>query len=384
MKIFHQVEEYRKPMEIISGMGGDAILRGTEMLESELGFLCGLIKRYRPKKMVEVGVAAGGTSAVILACLDQLELCTEFFSVDLAEIHFREKDKPTGYLIDELKRYGVDTSHHCLLLGKTIAARLEQIGDGIDFLILDTAHSLPGELLDFLVAFPYLDENAVVVVHDVALQFTKVERFDVATSVLFHSVTADKFLNNIAYYPNIAAFQLNQDTENYMMDVCAGLLMPWAYMPAEKDLADYEAVLSKHYPPGFLKLYAQARDGMREKVLPFVKKTPCVDIKDIHFNINLRILIYGTKKLGRKCLSYLREQGMCADGFVVSDGRKKEDSIDGVPVFELSQIRNSEDVLIILANAHEETENNLRRYGYHWIKVEYRFIKDFGDCLALQ
>lgn len=42
---------------------------------------------------------------------------------------------------------------HQFLLGKAIPFVLERIGKDIDFLILDTAHCLPGELLDFIVCF---------------------------------------------------------------------------------------------------------------------------------------------------------------------------------------------------------------------------------------
>lgn len=53
------------------------------------------------------------------------------------------------------------------MLGETIASRIEEIGNGIDFVILDTMHALPGELLDFISLYPYLDKRAVIVFHDV-------------------------------------------------------------------------------------------------------------------------------------------------------------------------------------------------------------------------
>lgn len=382
MNIYQQVEEYYAPLEVFKKSGEDnEVLREKLMLDSELGFLCGLIKQYRPKKMVEVGVAAGGSTAVILSCINQLGLNTEVFSVDLAEAIGAHGKVAVGYLIDEVENYGIDRSHHHLLLGKTVAAHMEDIGDEIDFLILDAAHSLPGELMDFLAVFPYLKKDAVVVMHDVAVHFVNKQRFDYATSILFHSVTADKFLNNAVEYPDIAAFRLNEDTEKYIMDVCAGLLMPWGYMPAKENLAEYEAVFSKHYSKEFLRLYTQAKNCNREKVLPFVKKSFCVDIKDMVLK-NRKIFIYGTRSLGRRCLNYLREQKIGVEGFVVSDGRKKVDSIDGTPVFELSQIAKQENVLVLLANNHKETEENIKQIGCDWMKPEKRFIKEFGDFIV--
>ena len=43
-----------------------AVPREPEMSEFESAFLCGAIKQFRPKKILEVGVAAGATTAIIL------------------------------------------------------------------------------------------------------------------------------------------------------------------------------------------------------------------------------------------------------------------------------------------------------------------------------
>ena len=43
---------------------------------------------------------------------------------------------------------------------------IDEIGSDIDFLILDTLHIVPGEILDFLVCLPYLTKDAIVVLHD--------------------------------------------------------------------------------------------------------------------------------------------------------------------------------------------------------------------------
>ena len=45
----------------------------SEMTSFEKAFLCGLLKEKRPKKIVELGVSGGGTTAVILTCLKLLQ-----------------------------------------------------------------------------------------------------------------------------------------------------------------------------------------------------------------------------------------------------------------------------------------------------------------------
>ena len=66
-----------------------------EMTEFESGFLCGLIRARRPKNIVEVGVAAGGTTAILIKLIDMLDLNeqTRLWSVDLCEAYYRDHSK---------------------------------------------------------------------------------------------------------------------------------------------------------------------------------------------------------------------------------------------------------------------------------------------------
>lgn len=65
----------------------------VEMSPRQLAFLCGLIKEYKPQKIVEIGVAAGGTSSVILNCISLLGLETEMYSIDLSPYYYRDRSK---------------------------------------------------------------------------------------------------------------------------------------------------------------------------------------------------------------------------------------------------------------------------------------------------
>lgn len=96
----HTVKLFKEPLKIRDNLSED----GAEMSELQLSMLCGLIKEYRPQKIVEVGVAAGGTTAVILNCLSLIELDTWVYSVDLSERYYRDTSKKTGYLAEEYKK----------------------------------------------------------------------------------------------------------------------------------------------------------------------------------------------------------------------------------------------------------------------------------------
>ena len=66
------------------------------MSEFESAFLCGALKKFQPKKILEVGVAEGGTTAIILQCLEDIGEKYIMRSIDVSEKLWSAKNKPTG------------------------------------------------------------------------------------------------------------------------------------------------------------------------------------------------------------------------------------------------------------------------------------------------
>ena len=235
-----------------------------EMSEFESAFLCGLLKKFKPEKILEVGVAAGGTTAIILKCLEKIGQEYAMHSVDISKTVWRDPKNKTGHLANGIKN-NLTVGNHEFYIGTTLPFVIDKIGGDIDFLILDTTHLMPGENLDFLVALPYLKENAVVCIHDVSLNQRRVQKLhDHATTTLFSAVTADKFLNLIMNndltfsYPNIAAFQINSDTMKNIENVFLALILRWRYLPAGEDLKGYAEMLTRHYSQDLFQIFIQA------------------------------------------------------------------------------------------------------------------------------
>ena len=65
---------FEEPIEIIDRLSKDG---GQEMSYWQSSFLCGLIKKERPQKILEIGVSAGGTTAIILNCLSLIECASK-------------------------------------------------------------------------------------------------------------------------------------------------------------------------------------------------------------------------------------------------------------------------------------------------------------------
>ena len=235
-----------------------------EMSEAESAFLCGLLRQYQPHKIMEVGLAAGGTSAIILQCLQMMHQSYEMISVDLSERFYKNAAYESGYLVEEAKKY-ISETHQKRLLGKLALEQISKFGAGVDFLILDTTHVLPGEMLDFLSLLPYLKDGCVVVLHDVGLNFFRKDRsqysdYAYGNKVIFNTVHAEmKYLPALQrHYGNIAAFEVDKWTRMHVVDCFNSLTMTWISVPPDEQLAMYRAWYTLHYNEECLWLFDEA------------------------------------------------------------------------------------------------------------------------------
>ena len=245
-------ENYEPRKEVESKMG--FISSESEMSRSESAFICGLIRKRKPKKVLELGVAAGASSSIMYQCLkDENGENFEMFSVDISERLWSDPNKKTGWVFDTAKEFLGET-FHSMYLGNSIVNVIDEIGADIDFVVMDTVHSLPGEILDFIAIYPYLSKDAIVCLHDISLNQRYPTYYkSMATNVLFHSVTGDKYLNHITdsngnrIYPNIGAFGLRKETGENIIDLFLALTLRWAYIPSRSSWLEYRSFIEKQY-----------------------------------------------------------------------------------------------------------------------------------------
>ena len=200
----------------------------SEMHATERAFVTGLLLHYMPRKVLEIGVSSGSGTAIILNAIRGIE-GARLYSIDLFDRYYRDKSKRTGWLVDEIMPECSGIWTPCL--GKDAVEVMPEIGGGIDFLVLDTAHIHPVETLNFLCALPYLRDGAVVVLHDISLHLQKIgyATASYAGRLLFQTITAEKIVPAEKYAPcaNIGAFQVNDDTRKYISDLFLSLYLPW-------------------------------------------------------------------------------------------------------------------------------------------------------------
>lgn len=84
------------------------------------------------------------------------------------------------------------------------------------------------------------------------------------------------------------------------------------------------------------------------------------------FDRNISVYLYGAGKYGCRFLKMMQMWGYSPKGFIVSDGHRKIDFVEGYRVWELGEISDFNAVIAITANYEKqhEMENSLKRYGF--------------------
>lgn len=242
--------------------------RKIEMTLNELKFLGTMLTNFTPaNKVLEIGVAAGGTSAFILKMLNLLGSPATLYSCDINTKYYGNKQLDTGYMVKAHMPELCDK--FALFAGGLITRFLPSIGGDIDFVILDTMHRVPGELLDYLCILPYLKNDCLLVLHDTALHILRGGE-SYATRLLYAVSVGQKYdfqdLENPYGIGNISAVQITPDSSKYVGNVFQALMLPWSYMPSDDQLQQYEDFYFKHYSPALCGIFTCAVQMNKRKL----------------------------------------------------------------------------------------------------------------------
>ena len=211
-------------------------------------FINGIIRKNKLKNCLEIGVASGGSSVLILNSIKDIKNSI-LVSLDLNKNVYNDKNKLTGYRVNEYfpelaknwKLYTGDQAHKFLV----------KLNIKFDFLFLDSAHISPGEMLNFIEALPFLNNNAIVIMHDLLWHFAYVKRTKFYPSCinLISTIYGDKiFLSQPGKtISNIGAIFLHSNQKLHYLDYFLLLLNFWEYMPTDTQLNDLRSFIQKYY-----------------------------------------------------------------------------------------------------------------------------------------
>lgn len=139
--------------------------------DADAAFLRALVHRVAPWIVVEIGVAAGTSSAALLGALDELpQTGRELWSVDVRPTCYFNASHPIGAAVATM--YPPDERFtRWILDGDSDARRVRaRIPPGlIDLVFVDGDHRHPWPLLDVLHVAPWTRPEAWIALHDIAL-----------------------------------------------------------------------------------------------------------------------------------------------------------------------------------------------------------------------
>lgn len=292
----------------------------TDMTKEERLFVSGLIKFYEPENILEVGVAGGGNSANILNTIQKMENA-KLISVDIADVFGEQK---VGEFVYQYFQK-IPEGKWELLMGEDPSVRIETLDKTFDFLILDTAHAHPIESLNFLSVFPYLNENAIVILHDITLYMDMLNKKEeltcFATGILNSVICAEKLLPEIAGFggcTNIVAFQISADTKKYIRNVFDSLMLPWECFP--RNIGDIGSFIHRHYSNELKNIFWKA---VELNFMIQIRKNKQIS-KELLLKLRERnVIFYGAGKGMEEILSLLRADEYGFD-FPIWDMNAKE------------------------------------------------------------
>lgn len=222
-----------------------------ELTPDEMKFFNGILRKIKPKKIVEIGVSRGGSSALILNAIKDIK-GAKLYSIDKNKMCYKNKTKKTGFLVSE--QFPELMKNWKIFVGGITAEFIESIGDGIDLVFIDTVHFTPGEMLDWLMVLPFLKREAIVVLHDTFFLYwnkkvTRIKRHTSNNQIITY-VRGDLILPSYgdkAFFRNIGGLKLSPKQQNYYYQYFLALGIQWEYMPSEKDLAIMRKFFMKYY-----------------------------------------------------------------------------------------------------------------------------------------
>ena len=229
--------------------------RKSEMVFEERAFIASIITSSKPKNIVEIGVSAGGSSALILKSIKDMDC--NLYSFDYFSDWYRDDNFQTGFLVDDICPELKYKWH--LYTGGSPCTHLDKINNlSVDICLIDTVHFNPGEYVNFLEVFPYLKNNALVIFHDTNFH-TLNSSLGITNRVALNSIPGrliDLELSDRYDFPNISGVSINKDDESTISRFFAALSLPWHYDIQDRDLEDLICHFLKYFGAEYVDKFA--------------------------------------------------------------------------------------------------------------------------------
>jgi hypothetical protein len=280
--------------------------------EGDARFLHDLILDVHPSVAIELGVASGCSSAVILEAMRQCPNATKgvrLHAFDITERCYFDSSHPTGDAVAELTPWNVP--HYRFTVGDVLVARERLAGQNVPFAFIDANHLHPWATVDLLGLLPALAPSAWVALHDVRLPFVpgRMDTRGHGARHLFETWPGEKRQGGTD--DNIGAIRLPDNLDDTRAIAQASLRQPWEVgLPTEV----CAALNIKAHPIGLM----PKPDALRMLAKAAARRRP--------------LYVCGSGQAGRALVGELRRRNLTVAGFVDRDPAKQGHVVDGLRV----------------------------------------------------
>jgi predicted O-methyltransferase YrrM len=202
----------------------------------DASFFAGLIMAVKPKKIVEVGVASGWGSVILLKALSESAVNDyQYFGVDIAERFFYDSNYATGQAVAEM--VPMLQSRYELITGKSIVEVAPNIGKKVDFAFIDAHHMHPWATLDLLSLLPFVNPGSWIALHDLSLcRKEDQEHQNRGPKYLFEGWEEDK-AHSVQVPTMAGAIRIGDNPAEHLPLLLDILYTPWE-LPVEQHIID--------------------------------------------------------------------------------------------------------------------------------------------------
>lgn len=214
----------------IADLRPQSVVGGISVEESY--FLYNIIKTFNPKNIVEIGVASGWSSSIILKAVNELMLSNpnadyQFRGIDTDTKCYYDRSLEIGYAIDEVLPVEAYKGQILSRSNGVFAMEDECVPREVDLIFIDANHKHPYPAIDLLVSLPFLKDNGVVVLHDTNLPLINQDFPSHGAKYLFEAIETQFRFNCPATrqdneISNMGAFVLS-DRERLVKEIGAAI-----------------------------------------------------------------------------------------------------------------------------------------------------------------
>jgi predicted O-methyltransferase YrrM len=194
-------------------------------------FLLSLVEQAGARHLLEIGVASGLSSFVMLKGLAEMGGASTLTSVDLLDYYYADPSRRVGFVVFD--NFAVLPPDWTLIDRRSASdfasspkLRAQELSRRYDFLFVDAHHGHPWPTLDVLCVLPFMAPGSWVALHDVSLCYLNEKWTERGPHNLLKRWPFDACIGD-GPVPNIGAIRLSDAGPEDADQLLTILEMPW-------------------------------------------------------------------------------------------------------------------------------------------------------------